>query len=166
MFAQQLAFAVGVGGRKPRIFDDGRALGLAIAGSSRAEDEALVAGRVHRVEQAEGAAGVIAKVGFGAAHGLAGLDQSGKMHDAVEASFGEGLLEQRAILQASFNQVNAFGNGRGSAMTEVVEDGNRVPLCQQQAADRAADVACSARNENVQCCAPEALCWAFVAVIR
>ncbi len=71
LFDQQLALAVGVGGEQPGVFGDGGRFGLAVAGGGGAEDDAVVTGGKHRLEQGEGGHGVAAEVHLGDLHALA-----------------------------------------------------------------------------------------------
>ena len=150
IFTEQLAFAVGIGGRELRVLDDGGALGFAITGGSGGKDKAIVACDAHGVEQAEGATGVVAEIELGRLHGFAGLDQGGKMHDAIEAAFGEGGLKERTIEQVALNEAGAGGDCGLPAMAKVIVDANLVASREKETGNGTADVAGTAGDENFQ----------------
>jgi hypothetical protein len=69
-------------------------------------------------------------------HGLAGLDERGKVKDAVERSslrFGgeENLLKSRSICQFSFDELHAGRQKIAPSMAQVVENDDFVPILGQ-----------------------------------
>jgi hypothetical protein len=78
-------------------------------------------------------------------HGLAGLDQSGKVEDAVKGSsliFGgeENPLQSKPVCQLSLNKLHAGGQKVAPSMAQVVENDGLMSILGQQASDRAPNV--------------------------
>jgi hypothetical protein len=70
------------------------------------------------------------------------------MHHGVRAMSGEGSLDLLAIRKFAFNEMRPGINGAPMAFTEIVENGNFVPLIQQELGANAPDVACAANHED------------------
>ncbi len=61
---------------------------------------------------------------------------------------GEGSLDLLAIRKFAFNEMGPGINGAPMAFTEIVENGNLMPLIQQEFGANAPDVACAANHED------------------
>jgi hypothetical protein len=69
-------------------------------------------------------------------HGFAGLDESGKVEDAVKGfSLGLGgcknLLKSRPVSKFSLNKINAGGQEVASAMAQIVKNNRVGPILSQ-----------------------------------
>ena len=87
-----------------RVFEDRRLLRLAVTGRRGAEDQPVVPGRQHRLEQRQRTRRVVAEVDLRLLHALARLDQRRKVHHAVESARAQGLLQQRPVCQVAFDK--------------------------------------------------------------
>src|SRR5947209_1087163 len=99
VFDEELAFAVGVGGQKAGVFGDGSGFWFAVAGGCGTEDDAVVAGGEHGLKQREGGDSVVAEVELGELHAFAGFNESGEVHDSVEAGFAKDGLDEGAVCE-------------------------------------------------------------------
>jgi hypothetical protein len=70
------------------------------------------------------------------------------MHHGVRAMSGEGSLDLLAIRKFAFNEMCPGINGAPMAFTEIVENGNFMPLIKQELGANAPDVACAANHED------------------
>ena len=83
------------------------------------------------LEQGEGGGGVVAEELLGMEHGLAGLDEGGKVEDAVEGlslgfGGGENLLQSGPVCQFSLDELHAGGQKVAPAMAEIVKNNGLV----------------------------------------
>jgi hypothetical protein len=70
------------------------------------------------------------------------------MHYGVRPMSGKGSLDLLAIRKFAFNEMRSGINGAPMAFTQVVENGNFMPLIQQELGANAPDVACTANHED------------------
>jgi hypothetical protein len=70
------------------------------------------------------------------------------MHHGIRLMSRKGSLDLLAIRQFAFNEMRPRINGAPMAFTEIVENGNFVPLIQQELGANAPDVACAANHED------------------
>ena len=114
LFNQKLGLAVGVGRKQARIFLDGNRFRLAVDGGGGGEDQTAGAVGQDGLKQCEGGGGVVTKVLLGMEHGLAGLNEGGKVQDAVEGSSlgfggGENPFQSGPVGQLSLNKFDSGG---------------------------------------------------------
>jgi hypothetical protein len=70
------------------------------------------------------------------------------MHYGVRAMSGKGGLDLLAIRKLAFNEMRSGINSAPMAFTQVVENGNFMPLIQQQLGANAPDIACAANDKD------------------
>jgi hypothetical protein len=70
------------------------------------------------------------------------------MHHGVRAMSGKGSLNLLAIRKFAFNEMRPGINGAPMAFTQVVENGDFMPLIQQELGANAPDVTCAANHED------------------
>jgi hypothetical protein len=70
------------------------------------------------------------------------------MHHGVRLMTGKGSLDLLAIRKFAFNEVRSRINGAPMAFTQVVENGNFMPLIQQELRANAPDVARAANDKD------------------
>ena len=137
---QQLGLAIGIGRKQARIFFDWNHFRLAVDGGGGGEDQPAGAVGEHGFEQGERGGGVVAEELLGMEHGLAGLDERGKVKDAVEGSslrFGgeENLLKSGPVCQFSLDEFHAGGQKIAPSMAQIVEDDGLMSIFGQQSGD-------------------------------
>jgi 3-phosphoglycerate kinase len=85
-------------------------------------------------------------------HRLAGLDQGGKVKDAVKGpslGFGRGkkAFKSGPVGQLTFDKFHAGGQKVASSMAQVVKNHDLIPIFGQQSGDCAANVPRTASNQ-------------------
>src|SRR6476659_4489376 len=70
------------------------------------------------------------------------------MHHGVRAMSGKGSLDLLAIRKIAFNEMRSGINGATMAFTQIVENGDFMPLIQQELGANAPDVACAANYKD------------------
>ena len=70
------------------------------------------------------------------------------MHHGVRPMSGKGSLDLLAIRKFAFNEMRSGINGAPMALTQVVENGNFVPLIQQELGANAPDIARAANDKD------------------
>jgi hypothetical protein len=70
------------------------------------------------------------------------------MHHGVRPMSGKGSLDLLAIRKFAFNEMRSRINGAPMAFTQVVENGNFMPLIQQELGANAPDVARAANDKD------------------
>src|SRR5580765_1370624 len=70
------------------------------------------------------------------------------MHHGVRAMSGKGSLDLLAIRKFAFNEMRPRINGAPMAFTKIVENGDFMPLIQQELGANAPDVARAANHED------------------
>jgi hypothetical protein len=70
------------------------------------------------------------------------------MHNGVRAMIGKGSLDLLPIRKLAFNEMRPGINGAPMAFTQVVENGDFMPLIQQELGANAPDIACSANHKD------------------
>jgi len=70
------------------------------------------------------------------------------MHHGVRPMSGKGSLDLLAIRKFAFNEMRPGINGAPMAFTKVVENGNFMPLIQQELGANASDVARAANYKD------------------
>jgi hypothetical protein len=70
------------------------------------------------------------------------------MHHRVRALSGKGNLDLLAIREIAFNEMRPRINGASMAFTQVIENGNFMPLIQQELGTNAPDVPCAANHKD------------------
>jgi hypothetical protein len=70
------------------------------------------------------------------------------MHHGVWPMSGKGSLDLLAIRKFAFNEMRSGINCASMAFTQVVKNGNFMPLIQQELGANAPDVACAANHED------------------
>jgi hypothetical protein len=63
------------------------------------------------------------------------------MHHGIRPMSGKGSLDLLAICEFTFNEMRSGINGASMAFTQVVENGNFMPLIQQELGANAPDIA-------------------------
>ena len=89
------------------------------------------------------------EVEAGVFHGFAGFDEGGEVEDAGELCGFEGAGDGGGVGDVGFDEGGGGGEGGGFGVAEVVDDGDGVAFREEKAGDGAADVACSAGDEEV-----------------
>ena len=144
----QLALAVRIGRRQPRVLRNRRLLRLAVARRRRAEHQPVLSRRQHRLQQSQRPRRVVPEINLRPLHALARLDQRGKVHHSVEPPGPQRLLQQRPVGQLALHKLRALRHRRPPAVAQVVIDRHRVPARQQKPRHRSADIPCTARYQN------------------
>src|ERR1700674_578194 len=119
---QQLRFAVRIGRMDGIVLLNRSALGIAEQRSRRRENETRYSSGQHRFEQCQCIRGVVAEEFFGSLHRLAGFDQRGKMHDALNPAGPKYLVKASAVRQIAYYQFSLFRHSLTMAATQVIED--------------------------------------------
>jgi hypothetical protein len=70
------------------------------------------------------------------------------MHNGVRAMSGKGNLDLLPIGKFAFDEMRPGINGGPMAFTQVVENGNFMPLIQQELGTNAPDVTCAANHKD------------------
>src|SRR2546423_10641981 len=70
------------------------------------------------------------------------------MHLGVRAMSGKGSLDLLAIRKVPFNEMRARINSGPMAFTQIIENGNFMPLIQQKLRANAPDIARAAHDKN------------------
>jgi len=70
------------------------------------------------------------------------------MHHGVRAMSGKGSLDLLAIRKFPFNEMRAGINSGPMAFTQIIENGNFMPLIQQKLRANAPDIARAAHDKN------------------
>src|SRR6476469_4133034 len=70
------------------------------------------------------------------------------MHHGVWPMTGKGTLDLLAIRKLAFNEMRPGINGASMAFTQVVKNGNFMPLIQQELGANTPDVACAANDKD------------------
>src|SRR5256885_11738179 len=70
------------------------------------------------------------------------------MHHGVRAMSGKGSLDLLAIRKFPFNEMRARINSGPMAFTQIIENGNFMPLIQQKLRANAPDIARAAHDKN------------------
>jgi len=70
------------------------------------------------------------------------------MHHGVWPMSGKGSLDLLAIRKFAFNEMRSGINCASMAFTQVVKNGNFMPLIQQELGANAPDVACAANDKD------------------
>jgi hypothetical protein len=70
------------------------------------------------------------------------------MHHGVRPMSGKGSLDLLAIRKFAFNEMRSGINGAPMAFTQVVENGNLMPLIQQELGANAPDIARAANDKD------------------
>jgi len=70
------------------------------------------------------------------------------MHHGVRPMSGKGSLDLLAIRKFAFNEMRSGINGAPMAFTQVVENGNFMPLIQQELGANAPDIARAANDKD------------------
>src|SRR6476646_9045566 len=70
------------------------------------------------------------------------------MHHGVWPMRGKGSLDLVAIRKFAFNEMRSGINGASMAFTQVVKNGNFMPLIQQKLGANTPDVACAANDKD------------------
>src|SRR5881394_1286787 len=70
------------------------------------------------------------------------------MHYGVRPMSGKGSLDLLAIRKFAFNEMRSGINGAPMAFTQVVENGNFMPLIQQEFGANASDIARAANDKD------------------
>jgi hypothetical protein len=70
------------------------------------------------------------------------------MHHGIRPMSGKGSLYLLAIRKFAFNEIGAGINGIAMAFTQIIENGNLVPLIQQKLGANAPDVARAANDKD------------------
>jgi len=70
------------------------------------------------------------------------------MHHGVRTMCGKGSLDLLAIRKFAFNEMRPGINGGPMAFTQIIEDGNFVPLIQQELGADAPDIARATNDED------------------
>jgi hypothetical protein len=70
------------------------------------------------------------------------------MHHGVRTMSGKSPLDPLAIRKLAFNEMRSRINGASMPFTQVVEDGNFMPVIQQELGTNAPNVACAANYED------------------
>jgi hypothetical protein len=61
---------------------------------------------------------------------------------------GKGSLDLLAVRKFAFNEMRSGINGGSMAFTQIIENGNFMPLIQQELGANAPDVACAANDKD------------------
>ena len=151
---EQLGLAVSVGGLESRILLDGDGFRLSVYGCGGREDQLAGTRGEHGFKQTEGGGGVIAKVNFRLHHRLAGFNEGGEVHDAVEGrAFGGGraeeIFKQGAVGNIAFDEAGACGKQIAPAMAEVVDDDSLVALLNQERRYVTSDIPRTAGDQDL-----------------
>jgi hypothetical protein len=70
------------------------------------------------------------------------------MHHGIRPMSGKGSLYLLAIRKFAFNEIGAGINGIAMAFTQIIENGNFMPLIQQKLGANAPDVARAANDKD------------------
>jgi hypothetical protein len=70
------------------------------------------------------------------------------MHYGIRPMSGKGSLDLLAIRKFAFNEMRSGINGAPMAFTQVVENGNFMPLIQQELGANAPDIARAANDKD------------------
>ena len=70
------------------------------------------------------------------------------MHHGVRPMSGKGSLDLLAIRKFAFNEMRSGINGAAMAFTKIIENGNFMPLIQQEFGANASDVARAANHKD------------------
>src|SRR5205809_7752850 len=70
------------------------------------------------------------------------------MHHSIRPMSGKGSLDLLAIRKFAFNEMRSGINGAPMAFTQVVENGNFMPLIQQEFGANASDIARAANDKD------------------
>src|SRR5438046_10337292 len=70
------------------------------------------------------------------------------MHHGIRPMSGKGSLDLTAIRKLAFNEMRSGINGAPMAFTQVVENGNFMPLIQQEFGANASDIARAANDKD------------------
>jgi hypothetical protein len=70
------------------------------------------------------------------------------MHHGIRLMSGKGGFDLLAIRKFAFNEMRSGINRAAMAFTKVIENGNFMPLIQQELSANAPDVPCAANHEN------------------
>jgi hypothetical protein len=94
----------------------------------------------HRLKQGQGGSGVVAEKLLRMEHGLACLNESGKVENAVEGLSlllrrGENMLKRRPVCQLSLDEFHARRQQVAAAMAKVVKNNGLMAIFRQQASD-------------------------------
>src|ERR1043166_3272241 len=130
LFEREFGFAVGADGTRLRGFIDGHPIRWTKNRARRGEDDSPDVRRDHRIEQIQSIANVIPKVFRWILHRFTNQGVGGEMHHRVRASTGNGSLDLLAIGKFAFNKMRSGINSSSMAFTQVVENGNFMPLIQ------------------------------------
>ena len=70
------------------------------------------------------------------------------MHHGVWPMSGKGSLDLLAIRKIAFNEMSPGINSGPMAFTKIIENGNFMPLIEQEFGANASDIACAANDED------------------
>jgi hypothetical protein len=70
------------------------------------------------------------------------------MHHRVRVMGRKGNLDLLAIREIAFNKMRPGINGASMAFTQIIENGNFMPLIQQELGTNAPDVPCAANHKD------------------
>jgi len=70
------------------------------------------------------------------------------MHHGVRTMSGKSSFDLLSIRKVAFNKMRSGIDGAPMAFTQVVENGNVIPLIQQELGANAPDVSCAANHED------------------
>jgi len=70
------------------------------------------------------------------------------MHHRIRAMSGKGTLDLLAIREIAFNEMRPGINGASVAFTQIVKNGNFMPLIQQELGANAPDVPCATNHKD------------------
>jgi hypothetical protein len=147
-FEGEFGFAVWADGARLRGFVDWQAIGRTEKRACRRKDDPPDISRDHGIEQIQSIANVVPKILGRVLHRLANQRVSGEMHHSVRPMSDKGSLDLLAIRKLAFNKMRPGINRVPMAFTEIIENGNFMPLIEQEFGANAPDIARAANDED------------------
>jgi hypothetical protein len=130
---QQLGFSVCIGRQQARVFFDGNRFRFSVDGCGGGEDQAARPMGQDGFKQGKSGSCVVAKVDLGPGHGLAGLDEGGKVENTVKrlallSGGDKKVLQQGSVREIAFDEIHPWGKIFPPAMAQVIENSGFMTL--------------------------------------